>query len=449
MNMEKVTVAIYIGTGDWVYESETIRYEMEGNDLIENELLSASPIKDGEEMMINAGYNSLSEWVYYSGDVVIPDHLMYKGQAVPVTSIGYLSACVELESLSIPSTVNELHPGIENCLKLKKIEVAEGNPSYKSVDGVLFSKDGKELLAYPALRPDDSYTIPKEVETIPDGVFRGCENLKEILVEEGNPNYKSVDGVLFAKGLDGGDCLFAYPIGNKATRFVIPETVTEIKSDAFYRSILEDVVCKSVEYIGSDVFKNCNQLRRLEGGSATKSIHLYTEHTVEIAGIEEMNNLESLSVDVYGDENGQITDLGNIGQLKNLKFLSIEGVKISSGLEWLEELQNLESFSSWSANVNVKDLYLLQKLPYLNSVSVGEVEDLSDLSWLEGMQSLSTLSLNVESIEVKDFTILLKMPNLRNVTIRTHTHYNGLKEMFEEMQEENTEKFFSYFEFEE
>lgn len=445
---------VYINNPEWGRDSETIRYEMEEGNLAEDRLLSATPNEEGDGMCITLGYSTLGGWVYYSGDVVIPEHLVYKGQSVPVTSIDYMAFAwsEDLESLSIPASVSEISAfsysnGLSECLNLEKIEVAEGNPSYKSVDGVLFSKDGTQLLAYPASRPGDSYTVPKEVEKISDRAFKGCKNLKEILVEEGNPNYRSVDGVLFTENYDGGDCLFAYPIGNEADRYVVPETVTGIANDAFYGSNLEDVVCRSVAYIDSIDFPKCDRLRRLEGGSVTKSIHIYEQNIVEIAGVEEMENLESLSIGVTGGED-RTADLENLGQLKSLKSLEMSGIRDSSGFAWLGELENLTTFSLYNEEINVKDLSILQNLPDLDTLSIGVIKDLSDLSWLEGMQNLSALYLEVDEIEVEDFTGLLEMPNLRNVSIGSHTHHDGLEEQFEKMQEESTERYFSYYEYE-
>ena len=48
-----------------------------------------------------------------------------------------------------------------NCTSLEKIEVSEDNLGLKSVDGVLFEKDGKTLMQYPAGKKDTKYAIPK------------------------------------------------------------------------------------------------------------------------------------------------------------------------------------------------------------------------------------------------------------------------------------------------
>lgn len=92
-----------------------------------------------------------------------------------------------------------------NASSLESVTVSAANPNYKSVDGILFTKNGKKLLCFPAKKAVSSYTVPSGVETLiayafnnnshlaaltlPDGlktldwysVFR-CENLKAIAI---------------------------------------------------------------------------------------------------------------------------------------------------------------------------------------------------------------------------------------------------------------------------
>ena len=68
---------------------------------------------------------------------------------------------------------------------LKSITVSASNPNYKAVDGVLFSKDGKKLIAYPAQKAGASYTVPDGVETILGYAFANNDNLTELTLPEG------------------------------------------------------------------------------------------------------------------------------------------------------------------------------------------------------------------------------------------------------------------------
>ena len=78
----------------------------------------------------------------------------------------------------------DIHAGVKSiglgatfieCLKLTRISVDEGNEWYKDVDGVLFSKDGTQLVAYPAGKKNVKvYTVPQSVTQLGDDVFSGC-----------------------------------------------------------------------------------------------------------------------------------------------------------------------------------------------------------------------------------------------------------------------------------
>ena len=64
--------------------------------------------------------------------------------------------------------------------KLAIINVASGNSEYKSVDSVLFSADGKTLIAYPAGNTATSYAVPADVTVLSANAFAGCKYLEAI-----------------------------------------------------------------------------------------------------------------------------------------------------------------------------------------------------------------------------------------------------------------------------
>ena len=59
------------------------------------------------------------------------------------------------------------------------------NGNYKSEDGVLFSKDGKQLLCYPIASDRTEYTIPEGTERICNHAMSQANNLTEIRANEG------------------------------------------------------------------------------------------------------------------------------------------------------------------------------------------------------------------------------------------------------------------------
>lgn len=74
-----------------------------------------------------------------------------------------------LTTLSLPATLTDFQP--QAIARLTGISVNASNTAYSSVDGVLYSKDQKTLLAYPAGKTGTAYTVLAAVTTIGTDAF--------------------------------------------------------------------------------------------------------------------------------------------------------------------------------------------------------------------------------------------------------------------------------------
>ena len=77
--------------------------------------------------------------------------------------------------------VTETENAFEGCLSLESITVASNNQNYKSIDNILFSKDGRTLLLAPASL-SGTYVVPEGTKNISAGAFIGCTNLNEVVL---------------------------------------------------------------------------------------------------------------------------------------------------------------------------------------------------------------------------------------------------------------------------
>lgn len=103
-----------------------------------------------------------------------------------ITSIetGVFSECLSLTEIAIPRNVKFIETGaFGGCISLKRIIVDSQNAYYKDVDGVLYTKDGKALAAYPNGRECESYSVEANTEKIMDFAFY-CSNVKTVELPE-------------------------------------------------------------------------------------------------------------------------------------------------------------------------------------------------------------------------------------------------------------------------
>lgn len=135
----------------------------------------------------------------------------------------------------------------------------------ESITSVTIS-EGVSFLPHNAFRGCTSLTsvsIPDSLTRINLSAFLYCKSLSSITVSENNPTYRSIDSNLYTKD---GTCLLRYAIGRSNTSFTIPETVTSIGDEAFAGcdKLVSVTIPESVEGIGGWAFFNCASLKSIK-----------------------------------------------------------------------------------------------------------------------------------------------------------------------------------------
>lgn len=141
------------------------------------------------------------------------------GGQVPdgVTTIGEYALYGCGPEIEIPKSVTRIDEN--DFYGVDWISVAEGNKAFKSVDGVLFSADGKRLVRFPQVKELGFYKVPDGVKIIGAGAFADCHYLWSI---------------------------------------ELPDGLVEIEEEAFYLNAdncYSIYIPRSVAYIGEDAFK--------------------------------------------------------------------------------------------------------------------------------------------------------------------------------------------------
>ena len=248
--------------------------------------------------------------VHYSGsavELVIPEEL----DGYSVTAIGEraFGGCHTLADVTIPDCVTDLvnNPFVY-CTNLLDFHVSPDHPNLAAVNGVLFRKPDKLLVAYPCGSPAESYTVPEGIReigyeafynaaaltgvtipetvttirdrafaycynlagiTIPDSVtfvginpFVSCNSLTAIHVSPDHPYLATINGVLFSKT---DKRLIYYPGNADAKTYEIPNGIEIIGGWAFYecKNLTGITIPDSVTHIGTAAFSFSEALREI------------------------------------------------------------------------------------------------------------------------------------------------------------------------------------------
>lgn len=166
-------------------------------------------------------------------NIIIPDNI--DGYTVTKIAVNAFKGTT-ITSLTIPDNVIEIgSQAFEECLSLRYV------------------------------------TIGKGVTNVDNFSFRDCTSLLSITVDEDNKNYKSIDGNLYSK--DGKEFI-QYATGKTATSFTVPYGVEKIDWYAFQReySLKNITLPSSVTYIGSGAFQSCVNLTSINIPSSVNTI---------------------------------------------------------------------------------------------------------------------------------------------------------------------------------
>ncbi len=251
-----------------------------------------------------------------SADVIIPESI--EGHTVTMINIYFYNE--NMRTVFVPAGVSGL--GIVDFnKKLENVYVDEANQTYKSVDGVLYTKDEKILVLFPN-RPDKKAVISEGTEGIvytafnnssfseifiPDsikyvyrqsvevdskdwdifsvenclpGILSYQAELENVYVGEKNKNIMSIDGMVYSKDMKtfvmcpqtrSGEVVIdnnieilgraAFGKCTDVNRIVLGDKIIEIRDICFmYSGLTELNIPDSCTNIGRDIFFECQGL---------------------------------------------------------------------------------------------------------------------------------------------------------------------------------------------
>lgn len=139
-----------------------------------------------------------------------------EGKSVTAIAEGAFAGNTTIKTISLPESITSIGEGaFAGCTALTSISVNSSNPNYASLEGVLYNKAMTVLVAFPAGRTNTTYTIANVIADIRPSAFAGCVNLEEFKLESStNKIFAVYNGVLYRLDAEGKvTTLIAYPAG--------------------------------------------------------------------------------------------------------------------------------------------------------------------------------------------------------------------------------------------
>ena len=187
---------------------------------------------------------------YYGGEKV-PDEVIHDGKTYQVVEFGYFDNSEKHPSkLIFGKNMRKINIG--RFALPSGFEVAEGNKYYKSIDGLLYSADGKTLLMCGTQFPGwytQTITIPDEVEVLGKEAFAYCnyakittlpKQLKEI-GESAFRECKNMPAEIIVP--EGVKRIHEYAFSNTDVKKLTLPASLELMEYMGYLKGLEDIVC--------------------------------------------------------------------------------------------------------------------------------------------------------------------------------------------------------------
>ncbi len=235
-------IAITISNSLWAYDF----YAVNDDDTIYYNITS-----DTLPYTVEVTYKALYDSTSYSGAVSIPSLVNYDTKTYVVTRIG---DCAFLKNKNLTSIIlsdSILNIGMSafrNCLFLTAITFSNSLETIES-----FAFYGCDALL--------SITIPASLKSIGREAFMFCGKLQSITVDTNSLYFKSIDGILYDY-----DIRNLILCGSAKTGTVtIPNTVSCINEYAFYlcRGLTSIVLPLSLKDIGKFAIANCTGLTQI------------------------------------------------------------------------------------------------------------------------------------------------------------------------------------------
>ncbi len=265
--------------------------------------------------------------------VLVPSTITVKGVSYSVTKIasGAFDNC-EATKINIPSSINNIEYGaFKNAYNMHYFSVDSDSNAYSAKDGVLFNKDGSEIVAFPARYQSDSYVMDNSVTSIAPYAFYCNRVISSLTLSS------SLASI-------GEYCFYN---ANKMTELFFPSSLKKIADYAFYQNSELTTVnfSEGLEEMGQFAFYGLVKLRSL---SFPKTLKVIRENAFfkcdRLSSITFQEGLEEIEALAFSN----LTNVTKIVFPSTLKVIGKSAFSACSVLESVTFNEGLEEIDNYA-----------------------------------------------------------------------------------------------------
>ena len=357
-----------------------------------------------------SNYDSYSN--EYTGNVVIPESVVYEGNTYSVTSISSSAFwdCSGLTSVTIPNSVTSISSfGFTGCSGLISIKVENGNQTYDSRNNcnAIIEKSTNTLIVgckntiipnnvtsigYNAFYFCSSLTsiiIPNSVTSIGNSAFFGCSGLTSITIPNsvtsfGSATFSNCSGltsVTIPNSVTSiGSAAFQGCSG--LTSVTIPNSVTSIGDHAFWdcSGLTSITIPNSVTSICEFAFYNCSDLTSVTIPNSVTSIGQYAFGSCNLSTIiSEIEEPFAINENVFSNKNALLI----VPEGKMAAYQATEGWNKFNNIKDHDPRKrtiNVETAGKLYSLISAEDKYLIEELTLTGVINGSDFAVIRDMA---------------------------------------------------------------------
>lgn len=384
--------------------------------------------------------SSLWDGGFYRGNITIPASVVYDGTTYDVVALREMAFYgANLSGITIPSSITHIKEGcflfatcpatinipasvteIEKlafaAYNLATINVDENNPNYRTIDGMLFSKDTLKIVECPMAK-SGVVALPQNTRHIADFAFAYCRNITGITLPDG----------LSSIGY------MAFICNSQLNNIIIPSSVINISTNPFAN-------CPALTNLslseGNTHYYMDGMMIYSMGGDSLLSAHksadsVYLPNTLRfVSGFAGNNNIRYVhipdGVTTIGDETFNGSTLVSIDLPNHLDLMgegafaycnSLTRVAMPSSLDTMRK----ECFFSCE---NLTSIDIPNGLRAIPPNAFNSCTSLSHITWGDAVETIGEAAFGDCA-----FTDLIFPSTLRSIGLAAFPSYNGMADM--------------------